>query len=191
MERDLHLVSEIGQAARAAFGKVLEGWNSEVDWPIKRAVEAQIAAASLGYKPLYWDPWGEASAPLRSQLRRVLPAEAIIDASDAGLLIFQPDVITPILNSDPVFYRPHGESIMSAVRKVTRMRSNGELLGYSARSVDTPGAPCRSASSTTRPNCSRSSCPNPGVAEFHARERLLDIATYIKADLSYSIGSAK
>jgi hypothetical protein len=32
---------------------------------------------------------------------------------------------------------------------------------------------------------------DPGVAEFHARERLLDIATYIEADVSYSIGSAE
>jgi hypothetical protein len=53
VERDPHLVSEIGQAARAALGKVFEGWNSEVDWAIKRTIEAQIAAASLGYKPLY------------------------------------------------------------------------------------------------------------------------------------------
>ena len=101
MERDLHLVSEIGQAARAAFGKVFEGWDSEVDWQIKRTVEAQIAAASLGYKPLYWDPWGEVSAALRQELRRVLRIGAIVDAIDAGLLVFQPDVITPILNSDP------------------------------------------------------------------------------------------
>jgi len=70
VERDPHLVSEIGQAARAALGKVFEGWNSEVDWAIKRTIEAQIAAASLGYKPLYWDPWGEAaSALVRAQYR--------------------------------------------------------------------------------------------------------------------------
>jgi hypothetical protein len=36
VERDPHLVSKIGQAARAAFGKVFEEWNSEADWPIKR-----------------------------------------------------------------------------------------------------------------------------------------------------------
>jgi hypothetical protein len=77
VERDVHLISEIGQAARAAFGKVFEEWDSEVDWPIKRAVEAQIAAASLGYKPLYWDPWGEVSVLLRSQLRRVLSTGTI------------------------------------------------------------------------------------------------------------------
>ena len=29
---------------------------------------------------------------------------------------------------------------------------------------------------------------NPGVAEDYARERLLDIATYIDADLLYLIG---
>jgi len=190
VERDPHLVSEIGQAARAAFGEVFEGWNSEVDWPIERAVEAQIAAASLGYKPLYWDPWGEASASLRSQLRSKLRTGAIIDASDAGLLIFQPDVITPILNSDPTFYRPHGESIISAVRRVTRMRNNGELLGYGARSVDAPGAvPVRIFNDEAALFAFFMS--DPAAAELHARERLLDIATYIEADLSFSIGPAE
>jgi hypothetical protein len=190
VERDPHLVSEIGQAARAAFGEVFEGWNSEVDWPIKRAVEAQIAAASLGYKPLYWDPWGEASASLRSQLRAKLRTGAIIDASDAGLLIFQPDVITPILNSDPTFYRSHGESIISAVRRVTRMRNNGELLGYGARSVDAPGAvPVRIFNDEAALFAFFMS--DPDAAEFHARERLLDIATYIEANLSFTIGPAE
>lgn len=188
MERDPHLVSEIGQAARSALSKIFEGWDSEADWPIKRTVEAQIAAASLGYKPLYWDPWGEASAPLRSELRRVLRAGAIIDASDAGLLIFQPDVIAPILNSDPTFYRPHGESILSAVRRVTRSANNGELLGYGARSVDSPGAvPVRLFNDEAELFAFFMS--DPRVADNYARERLLDIATYLDADLLYSIGS--
>lgn len=190
MERDLHLVREIGQAARAAFGEVFEGWNSEVDWPIKRTVEAQIAAASLGYKPLYWDPWGEASASLRSQLRRRLRTGAIIDASNTGLLIFHADVIAPILNSDPTFYRSRGESIISAVRKVTRMGNNGELLGYGARSVDAPGAvPVRIFNDEAELFAFFMS--EPDAAEFHARERLLDIATYIEADLSFSIGPSE
>jgi len=35
----------------------------------------QIAAASLGYKPLFWDPWGAAaSALVRAQLRAALPS---------------------------------------------------------------------------------------------------------------------
>lgn len=187
MERDPHLVSEIGQAARAALSQVFERWNSETDWPIKRTIEAQIVAASLGYKPLYWDPWGEASAPLHFALRRVLRTGAIIDASDAGLLVFQPDVITPILNSDPTFYRPHGESILSAVREVTRNANNGELLGYGARSVDAPGAvPVRIFNDEAELFAFFMS--DPRVAHFHARERLLDIATYIDADLLYSIG---
>lgn len=190
MERDPHLVSEIGQAARAAISQVFEEWDSQIDWPIKRTIEAQIAAASLGYKPLYWDPWGEASAPLRSALLRVLRTGAIIDASDAGLLIFQPDVITPILNSDSTFYRPHGESILSAVRKITRSANNGELLGYGARSVDAPGAvPVRIFNNEAELFALFMS--DPRVAHFHARERLLDIATYIDTDLLYAIGPAE
>jgi hypothetical protein len=190
VERDPHLVSEVGQAARAAFGKVFEGWDSEIDWPVKRTVEAQIAAASLGYKPLYWDPWGQASVALRFELRRVLRTGAIIDATDAGLLIFRPEVITPILNSDLLFYRPHGESVLSAVRKVSRVGDNGELLGYGARSIDTPGAvPVQIFNAEADLFAFFKS--DPRVANLYARERLLDIATYLEADLLYSIGSVE
>jgi hypothetical protein len=190
VERDLHLISEIGQAARAAFGKVFEGWDSEVDWAIKRTVEAQIAAASLGYKPLYWDPWGEASAPLRSELRRVLRTGAMIDAGDAGLLVFQPEVIVPILNADPDFYRPQGGSVLAAIRRVCRNAQNGELLGYGARTIDAPGAvPVRIFDDEANLFAFFKSYPR--VAEFHARERVLDIATYIDADVLYSIGSVE
>ena len=188
MERDPHLVRKIGQAARAALGKVFEEWNSEVDWAIKRTVEAQIAAASLGYKPLYWDPWGEAaSALIRSRLRIALPSGTIIDANDAGLLVFRRDVVGPILDSDPAFYRPHGEDDLSAVRKVSRIGHNGELLGYGARSIDARGAvPIRIFNDAAELFAFFVS--DPRVAEFHARERLLDIATYINDDLSYVIG---
>ena len=188
MERDLHLISEIGQAAREAFGKVFEGWHTEADWPIKRTVEAQIAAASLGYKPLYWDPWGErASARLRFQLRRALPAGTIIGANNAGLAVFQETSVQPILNSDPAFYRPSGESDLSAVLLISRASFNGELLGYGARSFDTPGAvPVRIFNDDGELFAWFMS--DPRVAEFHARERLLDIATYINADLTYTIG---
>ncbi|MFL6518731.1 MAG: hypothetical protein ACJ8NS_00765 [Chthoniobacterales bacterium] len=188
MERDLHLISEIGQAAREAFGKVFEEWNSEADWPIKRAVEAQIAAASLGYKPLYWDPWGEeASARLRFQLRRGLPAGTIIGTNNAGLAVFQESTVRPILDSDPAFYRPSGESDLPAVLLVSRAGFNGELLGYGARSFDTPGVvPVRIVDDDGELFASFMSAP--GVAERHARERLLDIATYTGADLIYTIG---
>lgn len=190
MERDLHLVSEIGEAARAAFGKVFEEWNSEADWPIKRTVEAQIAAASLGYKPLYWDPWGAtASAALRSYLRRALPSGTIIGADAAGLVVFQPHVVRPILDSDTAFYRPHDESDLPAVLRVSRAGMNGELLGYGARSSDASGA-VRVRIFDDDGELFAVFMSDPRGAEFHARERLLDIATYIGADLSYTIDAA-
>lgn len=190
MERDPHLVSKIGQAARAAFGKVFEEWHSEVDWPIKRTVEAQIAAASLGYKPLYWDPWGEAASGLiRSHLRSALPAATIIDASDAGLLVFRRDLVGPILDSDPAFYRPHGEDDLSAIRDLSRTGQNGELLGYGARSLDAQGA-VQIRIFNDDAELFAFFASDPRVAEFHARERLLDIATYLNEDLFYSIGPA-
>jgi len=174
VERDPHLVSKIGQAARAAFGKVFEEWHSEVDWPIKRTIEAQIAAASLGYKPLYWDPWGEAASGLiRSHLRSALPAATIIDASDAGLLVFRRDLVRPILDSDPAFYRPHGEDDLSAIRNLSRTGQNGELLGYGARSLDAQGA-VQIRIFNDDAELFAFFASDPRVAEFHARERLLD-----------------
>ena len=190
MERDPHLVGKIGQAARAAFGKVFEEWHSEVDRPIKRTVEAQIAAASLGYKPLYWDPWSEAASGLiRSHLRPALPAATIIDASDAGLLVFRRDLVRPILDSDAAFYRPHGEDDLSAVRNVSRIGQNGELLGYGARSLDAQGAVQIRIFNDDAELFAFFASDLRG-AEFHARERLLDIATYLNDDLSYSTGPA-
>jgi hypothetical protein len=187
VERDLHLVREIGEAARAGFRKVFEGWDSEAYWPVNRTVEAQIAGASLGYKPLYWDPWGQDSARLRAELRRVIRADTVVDASDVGLVVFQPDVIMPFLDADPSFYQPHGESVLTAVRRVCRTRQNGELLGYGVRSADTPGAvPVRILNAEA--DLFARFMSNPGVAEDYARERLLDIATYIDADLLYLIG---
>jgi len=187
VERDPNLVSEIGQAARAAFGKVFEGWHAEADWAIKRTVEAQIAAASLGYKPLYWDPWGRTSARIRVELHHSLPKGVIIDATNAGLLIFRPSVVTPILNSDPAFYGGPGRSVLKIVRHVSRRGVNGELLGYGARSIDAPGTvPVRIFNNAAELFAFFMSDPN--VAEHYARERLLDIATYVNEDLSYSIG---
>lgn len=188
MERDTNLTRKIGQAARTALGKVFEEWNSKADWAIKRATEAQIAAASLGYKPLYWDPWGEASAPIRSQLRRVLPEGTTVDATDTGLLVFRPDIVRPILDSDSAFYRPHGERVLSSIRNVSHAGDNGELLGYGARSMDAPGAVAVRIFNDEG-ELFASFRSDPATAEFHARERLLDIATYIDEDLSFSIGA--
>jgi hypothetical protein len=188
VERDAHLTRKIGQAARAAFGKVFEEWNSEADWAIKRATEAQIAAASLGYKPLYWDPWGEeVSAAIASKLGHVLPAGAMVDASDAGLLVFRADVVRPILESDPAFYRMRGESDLLVIRHVSRTGDNGELLGYGARSIDAPGA-VQIRILNDEAELFAFFVSDPSLAEFHARERVLDIATYIGEDLSYVIG---
>lgn len=130
-----------------------------------------------------------ASVLIRSELRQALPSGAIIDASAVGLLVFQPDVVEPILDSDAAFYRPRGESVLSAIRDLSRIGDNGELLGYGARSSDAPGA-VQIRIFNDEAELFAVFMSAPSVAEFHARERLLDIATYVNDDLSYSIGSA-
>ena len=54
--------------------------------------------------------------------------------NEAGLFIYRPEVIEPMLARDPAFYRPHGEGIWAAIQRVSP-EENGELLGYGARSL--------------------------------------------------------
>ncbi len=111
----------------------------------------------------------------------------MVDASDAGLLVFRSDVVRPIFDFDPAFYRMRGESDLLVIRHLSRTGDNGELLGYGARSIDTPGA-VQIRIFNDEAELFAFFVSDPSVAEFHACERVLDITTYIDEDLSYVIG---
>ena len=73
-------------------------------------------------------------------MRRYLPPGVICEAGPEGLFIFRPEVIRPVLLSDTAFYgRPEADAL-PVVRRLARSGENGELLGYGARSLTTPGA---------------------------------------------------
>lgn len=57
-----------------------------------------------------------------------------------GLLVFRPEQVKPILDTDPSRYRPHGEPDDAALQRAVGTGYSGELLGYGALNLLTPFA---------------------------------------------------
>jgi hypothetical protein len=130
---------------RAASKDVYPGWtipdgDENTGDGGQRAIEAQLAAAVTGRKPLYFDPWGEQFSDAFAQAyRKVLPTDVEVVSRDGMLFVFRPEAVTPILDSDPEFYRHAGESVIDSISRVSGQGMNGELLGYGARHMlETP-----------------------------------------------------
>lgn len=181
--RDRALARGIGGAAKGSFREVLgEDWGGSGVHPHERAVqaavEAQIAAASLGHKPLYYDPWAsELSEAVAASLSAKLPAGAEAHATEAGLLVFRPEAIRPILDADSAFYRPHGEDDLSAIVRVSLDGNNGELLGYGARNWSEPQG-ARVTITTPDAIIYMWFVSQPELATRFAAERAADIEAY-------------
>ena len=133
--------ADIAQSVRTASQTVYEGWTipgsgqSQGDVS-HRAIEAQIAAAVTGRKPLYFDSWGTVfSDAFAEAYRRVLPLDVNVVSRDGVILIYKETSVIPILDSDPTFYRLAEESIEDSIARVSIAGMNGELLGYGARSI--------------------------------------------------------
>ena len=181
----------IGRNARTGFQAVYEGWQgfgiSRDDAATQTAVEAQVAASCLGHKPLYFDPWGAGLATSLAQvLGGSLPQSVTVKALPSGLVVFRDEKVRPILDADPDFYRPNGETVLSAIDRVCANGNNGELLGYGARNWFEP-----QGARVTIGNRDRLLfmffVSNPAHAEYFARERLKDIATYSGERMQYAI----
>lgn len=188
---DYHDARRIGGIARAGFQAVYEGWQglgiSRDDVATQTAVEAQVAASCLGHKPLYFDPWGASLATsLAEVLRSVLPPAVTVKALPSGLVIFCEEKVRPILDADPGFYRPNGEDVLEAIHQVCASGENGELLGYGARNWFEPQGARVTIRNFDRV-VSMFFVSNPADAEYFARERLSDIATYTGERMRYAI----
>lgn len=126
---------------RAASKDVYPGWSipdgdGDPGEGQQRAIEAQIAAAVSGRKPLYFEPWGqEFSDAFANSYRGVIPAEVEVISRDGMLFIYRKEAILPLLDSDLEFYRPNGETDIEAIVRVSSLGMNGELLGYGAKSM--------------------------------------------------------
>jgi hypothetical protein len=126
---------------RAASQDVYAGWSApdgdrDTGERQQRAIEAHVAAAVTGRKPLYFDPWGEEfSEAFAESYRRVLPRSVEVVSRDGMLFVFRPEKVAAIMESDPDFYRREGESLLDSISRVSAEAMNGELLGYGARSL--------------------------------------------------------
>ncbi|MFN0079613.1 MAG: hypothetical protein ACKVY0_24380 [Prosthecobacter sp.] len=98
-------------------------------------IESQITAASLGQKPLYFDPWGAEAQAAASGLKPHLPAGTSVRAKNGILYVWRGEAVKPILDADRAFYRPNNETDFEAIVRVSETGINGELLGYGARHI--------------------------------------------------------
>ena len=131
----------IAKSVRAASRDVYAGWTEpdgggDTGEVSQRAIEAQVAAAVTGRKPLYFEPWGEGlSEAFAEAYRKVIPPVVCVLCRDGMLFVFRPEVVAAILDSDPAFYRKPGETPEDSIVRVSRESMNGELLGYGARHI--------------------------------------------------------
>ena len=154
---------------------------------MQTTIEAQIAASSLGHKPLFFEPIidGEGRA-LATVIRRAVPAGVEVHSLNSGIVVFRPERVRPILDDDQEFYRPNGETDLAAVQRVCAAGENGELLGYGARNWAEPHG-ARVTISDEESVLFMFFVSNPTDAEYYARERLRDIASYTLLSLKYNI----
>ena len=121
--RDLHQSRSIAAAGRAVGRLVLSGWETALRGRIAQGIGAQIAAAALGHKPLYFDPWPETEAREFVRLIRPdLPAGVRCEAGAEGLFIFRTEVIRTIVVSDPAFYGRPDADFLPMMRRLTASR---------------------------------------------------------------------
>jgi hypothetical protein len=183
----------LGLRAQTALRTVFPEWpvegsgNDAQKSAIYRVIEAQIAAACIGRKPLYFEPFGEDFAtPLAKIFREVLPTGVEIHAVRDNLYIYRPKALQMLLDADPSFYRPGKQTDLEAIVRVSERDENGELLGYGARSVDEPG----SVGVTLRGSEGiyyTFFASNPERAEHYGRERAKDISDYLNLPVDYLI----
>jgi len=180
--RDIDETRRRGKVAQRAFQTVLGRWNRPGvpadEIAVQEGIEAQIAAASLGYKPLYFDPWGsECSELLAEELRMAFPSDVEIHAVGDYLFVYRNEAVRPILDGDAAFYRPNGEDDPTAIARVSERGDNGDLLGYGARNVLIPlGA--RVTVKNEEGYTEIFFVSNPAEAESWAAVRAADIEVY-------------
>jgi len=109
-----------------------------------------------------------------------------VHAQDGMLFVYRPEAVKPILDSDPAFYRPNGESDLQAIVKVSKTGQNGELLGYGARSLHAPGSVGVTILSKDNVVFTFFSS-NAQTAGFFGAERAKDIIDYLDIPIRYQI----
>lgn len=114
---------------------------------------------------------------LAEELRARLPQGVEVHAAGDNLLIYRTEIVRPILDADPAFYRPTGEDDLAAIAGVSAAGQNGELLGYGARNWAVPHG-VRVLLSNPEGLRYMFFVSNPELAAQFARERAADIEDY-------------
>ncbi len=130
----------IGDAGQEIFGAVRFRDTGE---PLPPAVAlaggAHVAAVAEGRKPLYHEQWTvNLSADLAHRLAELnLPGVKIQVSADGNLYAYRPEVIQQIIDADPTAYP--GKNLFDKIQQATLADTNGDLLGYGARTLNEPG----------------------------------------------------
>lgn len=119
---------DIEAGFRAALGESYPEIHSPAGG-FQKGLECHIAAASLGGKPVYFDPWGEEfGAKLAFELSTSLPAGARVELADGNLFVFTDEAAQKIIDQSPDKYA--GKDLFEKIRNATATGDNGFLLGY-------------------------------------------------------------
>ena len=136
------VLREIGRNAERLFHTVQSRFHAERDVEAGRypqTAAAEITAVCAGRKPLYHEQFVQEEAEsLADILRFLVPPSVTVEASDGHLLAYRVELVISIMESDEKFYRPHHESVPTALWRVVRQGAMGELLGYGFRTLNAP-----------------------------------------------------
>jgi SPP1 gp7 family putative phage head morphogenesis protein len=133
---DAKRAGPIGQRmARKLYGEL----RASKSGPLQADVAAaEIAAVAGGRKPLYHELLGTEAARDAARIGRKLPGTTVAAEREGHLIIYRPEVVKRILDSDTAFYRPNGENDEAAIWRAVMNDEQGELMGYGARTLFDP-----------------------------------------------------
>jgi len=99
---------------------------------------ASISAVADGRKALYHEQWGtELGADLARKLWDLKLPNVEVQLRHGHLYVYNPDAAQAIIDADPAAYP--GETLADKIQKASIAGTNGDLLGYGARTMLEPG----------------------------------------------------
>jgi len=185
------LLRETGRRAERLFREVLgrlygEGAVSASRYP--EIAAAEIVAVAAGRKPLYHELLSEEAAESVADILRFLVPEEVTVAAEAGhLLAYRQPEVRAVLAADQENFYPRKAEVESVIWWAVKTGQCGELLGYGARSLASPG--------TVRVLIVEAETVLAGfrTPQRHARQfaeaRAFDYSFYLQRDLTILIGN--
>lgn len=104
------------------------------------ATAAEISAVFDGRKPLYHELMTGHAPEAAALIAKSAPPGIHVESHDDHLYVWNPAAVKSLLDADPAFYRPNGETDAQAVRRAVSNDVQGELMGYGSRALNEPGS---------------------------------------------------